>query len=158
MMKLNWLRIVFPAFHWSSGFPIAVLLASLATASAAEPSRERISFNDNWLFTKGEPTNTTDSLAYAKVKQWINMSGADLTTNTFEKPEGAFPAEAPFAQPGSDDREWRKLNVPHDWAIEGPFEQRLEGSTGKLKFSGPVWYRKHFEIPKTDSGRKIFLD
>jgi beta-galactosidase len=160
MTKLNWLQILFRSFQRLAVFRyvLAALLVAPLAVLAAEPSRERISFNENWLFIKGEPTNTTDSLTYAKVKPWFDLSGADLTTNTFDKPDGLFPVEPPFAQASADDRDWRKLNLPHDWAIEGPFEQRLEGSTGKLKFSGPVWYRKHFDVPATDSGRKIFLD
>ena len=30
-----------------------------------------------------------------------------------------------------DDSGWRKLDLPHDWGIEGPFRQDLEGGTGK---------------------------
>lgn len=57
-----------------------------------------------------------------------------------------------------DDSKWRKLNVPHDWAIEGPFRYDLEGNTGKLPWKGIGWYRKTFTLPKADAGKKIFLD
>ena len=61
-------------------------------------------------------------------------------------------------QPAFPDNDWRQLNLPHDWAIEGPVKQEYAGETAKLKYWGPVWYRKHFEIPATDAGKKIFLD
>ena len=56
------------------------------------------------------------------------------------------------------DAAWRKLDLPHDWAIEGPFRLELTGETGKLPWKGIGWYRKHFKVPATDSGKQIFLD
>lgn len=53
---------------------------------------------------------------------------------------------------------WRKLDLPHDWAIEGPFRIELAGETGKLPYKGTGWYRKHFRLPHTDSAKQIFLD
>ncbi len=40
------------------------LLASTGIAAAADAPRERISLNDNWRFTKADPTNNTVSLLY----------------------------------------------------------------------------------------------
>jgi beta-galactosidase len=57
-----------------------------------------------------------------------------------------------------DDSAWRRLTLPHDWAVEGRFGANLDGATARLKYSGPVWYRKHFVVEKTDSGKKIYLD
>src|ERR1039457_756559 len=52
-----------------------------------------------------------------------------------------------------DDHEWRQLNLPHDWGIEGPFNQDYPGETGKLPWWGVGWYRKHFTIPAADKGK-----
>lgn len=57
-----------------------------------------------------------------------------------------------------DDSAWRVLNLPHDWAIEGGFSKDLPNHTGKLPFAGIGWYRKHFTIPVSDSGKRIFID
>jgi beta-galactosidase len=56
------------------------------------------------------------------------------------------------------DTEWQKLDLPHDWAISGPFRIELSGETGKLPWKGIGWYRKHFTIPASDAGKKIFID
>lgn len=56
------------------------------------------------------------------------------------------------------DSDWRMLDLPHDWAIEGPFRIELRGETGKLPYKGIGWYRKHFKIPTGDSGKQIYLD
>jgi beta-galactosidase len=63
-----------------------------------------------------------------------------------------------FAQPDFDDRAWRALDLPHDWGIEGPFQQELAGDTGKLPWFGVAWYRKTFAVPASDAGRQIALE
>lgn len=40
-----------------------------------------------------------------------------------------------------DDDSWRKLNLPHDWAIEGPFDSKYNARCGGLPFHGTGWYR-----------------
>ncbi len=62
------------------------------------------------------------------------------------------------ADPGFDDSHWRRLNLPHDWAIEGPFMSDLPNSTGMLPSAGVGWYRKHFDVPISDRDRCVFLD
>ena len=57
-----------------------------------------------------------------------------------------------------DDSGWRKLDLPHDFAVEGPFRIDLEGETGKLPYQGIGWYRKYFGISPQDAGRKVFID
>lgn len=57
-----------------------------------------------------------------------------------------------------DDSAWRKLDVPHDWGIEGPFRDDLANDTGKLPWKGIGWYRKHFTVPASDEGRRLFVD
>lgn len=57
-----------------------------------------------------------------------------------------------------DDSAWRNLDLPHDWAIEGPFRIELRGETGKLPYQGIGWYRKHFTVPASDKGKQLFID
>jgi len=57
-----------------------------------------------------------------------------------------------------DDTSWRRLDLPHDWGIEGPFDQEQPGETGKLPWSGVGWYRKRFPVPRDDRGRQLYLD
>lgn len=60
--------------------------------------------------------------------------------------------------PGFNDKEWRTLDLPHDWAIEGPFRQELDGYTGKLPWRGIGWYRKHFTVSDKDKDNCFYLD
>jgi beta-galactosidase len=69
-------------------------------------------------------------------------------------------ADSPGAeQPQFDDRAWRKLNVPHDWSIEGPFsETNKTGGAGGFLPSGIGWYRKHFLLPDAFSNQCVFVE
>lgn len=58
----------------------------------------------------------------------------------------------------TNEANWEKLNLPHDWAIKGPFRIELRGETGKLPWKGIGWYRKHFTVPASDAGKQIFVD
>jgi beta-galactosidase len=126
---------------------VAVSLISLADAATAAdaPVRERLSFNADWRFTKGDPAGTGDQLSYAALKQW---AGAPADAGS----------AVPVTQPSFDDSSWRKLSLPHDWGIEGPFRQEYPGETGKLPWWGVAWYRKHFTLPASDAGRRVYLD
>lgn len=55
--------------------------------------------------------------------------------------------DAPSAgQPEFDDSHWTPLRLPHDWAIDGPFDPALNPHTGALPISGIGWYRKTFKV------------
>jgi len=69
-----------------------------------------------------------------------------------------LPEPEGLQNPQIDDSNWRKLDLPHDWAIEGPFRIELKGETGKLPYQGIGWYRKYFIVPAEDAGKQIFLD
>jgi beta-galactosidase len=64
----------------------------------------------------------------------------------------------PCTQRSYDDRSWRKLNLPHDWGIEGPFRQEYPGETGKLPWWGVGWYRKHFTVPANEKDKRFYID
>ena len=62
--------------------------------------------------------------------------------------------ELPGAEaPGFADAAWRSLDLPHDWAIEGPFDPKINPHAGALPAFGVAWYRKHFTVPAEAKGR-----
>ena len=64
-----------------------------------------------------------------------------------------------FKNPKFNDSEWRILNLPHDWSIEGEFSADNPASPGGGALPGGIgWYRKTFEVPQTDDGKMIFID
>jgi beta-galactosidase len=65
--------------------------------------------------------------------------------------------DAPGADKGSfDDSTWRTLDLPHDWSIEGPYDEKAaSGSPGGYVQTGIGWYRKAFSLPEADRGRRV---
>jgi len=58
-----------------------------------------------------------------------------------------------------DDKNWRMLDLPHDWAIEGDFsEAHPSGSNGGALPGGIGWYRKTFRVNKEARDKKFFID
>lgn len=55
-----------------------------------------------------------------------------------------------------DDANWRALDLPHDWAIEGPFSQEVYFQGGFLPYPGVGWYRKSFQF--TEEGKTVLLE
>lgn len=58
-----------------------------------------------------------------------------------------------------DDSQWRVLNLPHDWSIEGKFDKDNPATVGGGALPGGIgWYRKSFTIPVTDKDKLIFIE
>ncbi|HEX5399774.1 MAG TPA: glycoside hydrolase family 2 TIM barrel-domain containing protein, partial [Verrucomicrobiae bacterium] len=162
-----------------------------AAESAATSPRERISIDDGWRFTKGDPTNNTVSMLYDArpvsrgedqrarlaeatsdaaqlsattnllLKPWILPTGNPFIegpAKRFVRPDGNPGGEVSYVQGNFDDSGWQKVNLPHDWAIEGPFTHSGGGGMGRLPTAGVGWYRKKLDIPASDAGKSIFLD
>ncbi|MEI6605167.1 MAG: glycoside hydrolase family 2 TIM barrel-domain containing protein [Verrucomicrobiota bacterium] len=57
-----------------------------------------------------------------------------------------------------DDTGWRRLDLPHDWSIEGPFDaSNPSGSPGAYLPCGIGWYRKEFRLPPVTSNRMAHI-
>jgi len=62
------------------------------------------------------------------------------------------------------DASWRQVQLPHDWAIELPFDAKADGSHG-FKALGTAfpqnsvsWYRRTFNLAKDDANRRLWLE
>ena len=137
----------------------AVLAASAAPSPADTPApsaaitnaapRERLNFNSGWRFALGHATDRAKDFDHA--------------TGYFSYVTKAGYGDGP-ASPKFDDRAWRRLDLPHDWAVEAPFAAHASHSHG-YKAVGPGfpersigWYRKTFPVPAADAGRRIALE
>ena len=56
----------------------------------------------------------------------------------------------------ASDKNWRLLDLPHDWSIEGPFDEKWASATGYLP-GGIGWYRKTFRLAPNQQYKKIFI-
>jgi beta-galactosidase len=61
--------------------------------------------------------------------------------------------------PSYDDSKWRKLDVPHDWSIEGNYDKsNPTGRGGGYLPAGIGWYRKKFTVNAADAKQKFFIE
>lgn len=134
----------------------AVLPLFLAATVSAQ--RERVSFNDDWLFQKDDPKGTEGVLKYSNIADWYRVTGGEFGGKTNERPAGNVGENVAYTRAEFDDTSWRKLDLPHDWAIEDDFIQELPGDIGKRPYAGVGWYRKHFQVSKADVGRRFYID
>lgn len=138
--------------------PVAALPAQDAPAPAS--LRQRTNFDADWRFQKGDPAGSPSAqVSYARIKGAVIASSAAFLGTGSGPVSQDLGKDVPCTQPGFDDGGWRALDLPHDWAIEGPFDQALPGDTGKLPWQGIGWYRKHFKLPAEGlKDRCTFLD
>jgi beta-galactosidase len=64
---------------------------------------------------------------------------------------------ASAALPAFNDSAWRRVNLPHDWSIEGPFSAEYGSGNGYAP-GGIGWYRKHFRLDPTHQDKVISIE
>jgi beta-galactosidase len=61
--------------------------------------------------------------------------------------------------PAFEDSQWRKVNLPHDWSIEGPFDPNSPaGGPGAFLDDGIGWYRKHFTLQDYGAKARVLVE
>jgi len=117
-------------------------------AEAISPIREHLNLDEGWRFAPG---NAVDS------SKDFNTGTAYFTY--FAKAGYGDGASAPLFE----DRTWREVDLPHDWAVELPFSSDASHSHGyrtigwKFPENSVGWYRKKFSVSTSDLGRKISI-
>lgn len=70
-----------------------------------------------------------------------------------------FKGDATGAEkPDFNDSAWRSVELPHDWAIEGPFALEYGPLQGGLPYYGTGWYRKRFTLPAGASAKQYSIE
>ena len=86
-------------------------------------------------------------------------SDASLRRESFDFDWKFFKGDKPGAeQPDFSDADWRNLDLPHDWSIEGPFREEHGSMTSAHLPTGTGWYRKHFKIPASYRNKKVTIE
>jgi beta-galactosidase len=136
----------------AAGAGAQVKTAAEPSAGAASPMkspRERLLLDFGWRFHLGHADDPARDFGF----------GANA--ETFAKSGGFV---APGA-PNFDDSAWREIDLPHDWAVELPFENSRELTSHGFKPLGrkfPAtsigWYRRVFDLPAEDVGKRLAID
>ena len=86
------------------------------------------------------------------------LSGAERRVS-FNDGWRFFRGEAAGAeQPGFNDKTWMPVQLPHDWAIAGPFDRKINPHAGALPFFGTGWYRKQFILSAAQKDRRYTIE
>lgn len=109
-----------------------------------------------------EQAQLTEASAVRVLKPWILPTANGLIADPAQRhtpPPGNPGSTVAYVQPHFDDSAWETVDLPHDWAIAGPFlADGPYGGMGRLPSWGIGWYRKSLDIPASDRGRALFLD
>ncbi len=100
--------------------------------------REVMNMNQGWLFHLGEISYDELNGHYATYMHAKAQSGRGAAQELFY------------------DEDFRKVNLPHDYVIEQEPSQRYNEAQGGY-FRDNAWYRKHFQLPVSDEGRRIVI-
>ena len=108
------------------------------------------SFDANWKFHLGDAADPSKDFNYRTASVFIKSGRAGGTA----------------IAPDFDDRDWRTLSLPHDWAVELPFANSPDSLVmahgykpigGHYPATSIGWYRKHFTVAPADSGRRFVI-
>ncbi|HUA39323.1 MAG TPA: beta-galactosidase GalA [Candidatus Sulfopaludibacter sp.] len=114
---------------------VAPLFVVLCCGTLAAAPRQITSLDFDWRFHRGDVRGTV----------------ADPSTN------GNLIPTPELLSPAYDDSTWQKVDVPHDYIVEGAFDPKADEAHGYLPVE-PGWYRKTISIPAADRGRRLWLE
>ncbi|HKK74929.1 MAG TPA: beta-galactosidase GalA [Saprospiraceae bacterium] len=120
----------------------------ITSATQDSPVREHLNFDEGWRFHFGHADDPLQDFNYGIPAVFAKAGNGQNT---------------PIA-PTFVDTLWRVLDLPHDWAVELPFvydahpdimSHGYKPVGGQFPKTSIGWYRKHFELPASDLGRRL---
>jgi beta-galactosidase len=148
--------------NWSKKYLLSILLCGLASAGNSQDiqqtsieKRAKENFDFDWQFHKGD----------IAIKKIVKSGGQGGITDVNEK---VITNDTTINYKDANSykvfypADWKQVNLPHDWAVEGNFVHddlmgNQPGVSGYLP-TGIGFYRKEFEIPEADKGKKISIE
>jgi beta-galactosidase len=125
----------------------------VAPLPQAAPLRDRLLADAGWTFHLGHANDPAQDFGFGGGRVF------DKVGRLFAQGQGGP------SRPTFDDSAWRRVDLPHDWAVELPFENAAELNDYGYKPLGrnfPAtsigWYRRVFDLPASDNGRRIAIE
>jgi len=126
--------------------------AQTGSGSAALAGRERLLADFNWKFSLGHANDPAKDFGYGR-------------GSAFAKSGSLIGGRNSVTSAAFDDSAWKPLDLPHDWAIDLPFSDSRDLNEHGAKPLGRTypdtsigWYRRTFDIPVSDAGRRIAIE
>ncbi|HSC38639.1 MAG TPA: beta galactosidase jelly roll domain-containing protein, partial [Chitinophagaceae bacterium] len=127
-----------------------LLLHGLVSTSSAQSSspRKQLRLDEDWKFSLGHAADPAKDFNF-KTAVIFSKSGK---------------AEGTAIDTRFNDSAWRTVQLPHDWAVELPFENSGNADVmshgykpvgGAWPQNSIGWYRKHFTPARADSGQRF---
>jgi beta-galactosidase len=127
-----------PVWFLRSCLAAAWILSCAAKLPAAESPRDHLSLDLDWKFHLGDDWPNASDLSH------LGTSSGPITERF-------------------NDSSWLTVSLPHDWAIELPFDRSADKDHGYRPI-GPNfprnsvgWYRRTFSLSGSDAGKRIWL-
>ncbi len=128
--------------------PLSVNASMQAALTGTE--RERLLLDFGWRFHFGHADDASKDFGFGSGR-----------AGNFQKTGNFMPA----GTIAFDDSDWKRLDLPHDWAVELPFQNDPALSSkgfyplGRNYPATSVgWYRRVFELPAEDAGKRITVE
>ena len=157
--------------------PPNTIAADSPVSFVASP-RERISLDAGWRFQLGDPADVTTNVTwYPEIGDLAKLDAGEVGSATNRSSESYLETirvdavathageNVSFVLTNYDDSGWRLLNLPHDWAVELPFNSGADGSHGykpvgnsNFGINNFGWYRRTFTLPANDAGQNLWLE
>lgn len=134
---------------------ILTLLVCAYIYLPAQNVRERILIDDDWQFAFGNASSPEKDFGCGT--EYFNY----LTKAASIHNEGPYSPDK--FNPEKWGKEWKTVNLPHDWVVDLPFAKEASHSHGyktvgfKYPETSVGWYRKTITIPNVDLGKHIYL-
>lgn len=113
-------------------------------------NRERLLLDFGWRFHFGNADDQAKDFGFGSAH-----------AGNFQKTGNFMPA----GSMAFDDSDWKPVDLPHDWAVELPFQNDPDLSSKgfyplgrKYPATSIGWYRRVFELPASDSGKRISIE
>lgn len=117
--------------------------------------RAKDCFDQNWLFHKGD-------IAIKRVVRVGQGGLTDINVEVISKEDTTIDYTNPKSANVLKTSDWNEINLPHDWLVEESYvhDENISSQPAGNGYlpTGIGFYRKEFEIPGSDLGKKISIE
>lgn len=126
---------------------VRTIVTGAGREAYADTPREKLNFNYDWKFSKGEGANNSGSdTAKENVSIIPNTNEESLLNQTYTE--------------GTSGETWENVSLPHTYNDTDTFNNYMESAQNgeRTMYTGTAWYTKEFTIPSEYAGKKIYIE